>query len=118
MVTRMKFIEKKTALSEIADCTFGPHNEFVTKVSPGEEATVETYDCLANAVKLGRDITEVLRSGTKLSDNPITGPIYIEGAEKRGTLDVDIVGIKIPDIGLTAETQRNQNQMLRITRKR
>lgn len=98
----MKFIEKKTALSEIADCTFGPHNEFVTKVSPGEEATVETYDCFANAVKPGRDLAEVLRSGTKLFDNPVTGPIYIEGAEKGDTLVVDIVDIKIPDIGLTA----------------
>lgn len=98
----MKSVEKKPTLSEIADCTFGPHNKFVMKVSLDEETKLETYDCFANAVKPNRDLAEVLRSGEKLFDNPVTGPIYVEGTERGDTLVVDIIDIKIPDIGLTA----------------
>lgn len=97
----MRFIEKKKELSEIEDCTFSPHNKFVMKVSPGEMTKLETYDCFANVVKPSQDLAEVLRSGVRLFDNPVTGPIYIEGAKKGDTLVVDIVDIEVPDMGLT-----------------
>jgi acetamidase/formamidase len=71
------------------------------RVKPGEQVVVETRDCFANAVKPGRDLAAVLKSGETLFDNPVTGPIYIEGAEKGDTLAVHIVDIKVPSMGLT-----------------
>ena len=97
----MKFVEKRKNLSEIVDCTFSPQNKFVLKVQPGEEVKIETYDCFANVVRPDNDLAQVLRSGAKLFDNPVTGPIYIEGAKKGDTLVVDIIDIEVPESGLT-----------------
>jgi acetamidase/formamidase len=52
-------------------------------------------------VKPGRELAEVLKSGERLFDNPVTGPIYIEGAERVDTLVVNIVDIQVPSLGLT-----------------
>lgn len=98
----MKFVEKRKTLTEIVDCTFSPHNQFVMKAHLGEEIRIETYDCFANLVKPDNDLAQVLQSGVKLFDNPVTGPIYIEGAKKGDTLVVDIVDIELPESGLTA----------------
>lgn len=97
----MKFIEKDEELSEIANCTFSPHNKFVMKVSPGEEVQLETYDCYADVVKPGHDLAKALESGRKLFDNPLTGPVHVEGAEPGDILRVDILDIKVPDLGVT-----------------
>jgi len=95
---------KKTpfeALSMVNSCTFGPLNKPVATVKPGEVIEVETWDCSANLVKPNQTLKNVLESGTLLYDNPITGPIYIEGAEPRDTLAIDIINISIPDVGVT-----------------
>ena len=97
----MKTVKKRDELSQIVDCTFSPHNKPVMRVQPGEQVVVETRDCFANVVKPGRELAEVLKSGETLFDNPVTGPIYIEGAEKGDTLVVDIVDIQVPSLGLT-----------------
>jgi acetamidase/formamidase len=97
----MKFVERRKVLSEIVDCTFSPHNKFVLSVQPGEEVKVETYDCFANVVRPDNDLAQVLRSGAKLYDNPVTGPIYVEGAKKGDTLVVEIIDIEVPESGLT-----------------
>jgi amidase len=97
----MKYVEKRKDLSEIVDCTFSPHNKHVMRVNPGEDVKLETYDCFANVVKPGNDLAQVLQSGAKLFDNPVTGPIYIEGAQKGDTLIVDIVDIELPEKGIT-----------------
>ena len=98
----MKFVERRKILSEIGDCTFSPHNKLILSVQPGEEVKIETYDCFANAVKPDNDLAQVLQSGAKLLDNPVTGPIYVEGAKKGDTLVVDIIDIEVPESGLTA----------------
>ena len=98
----MKFLGKRESLSEIVDCTFSPHNKPVLMVRPGDEVKVETYDCFANVVRPDNDLAQVLQSGTKLFDNPVTGPIYVEGAEKGDTLIIDILDIQVPDRGVTA----------------
>jgi amidase len=98
----MKFVKKSERLSEIVDCTFSPHNKPVMRVSPGEEVRVETRDCFADAVTPSHNLTQLLQSGEMLFDNPVTGPIFVEGAEKGDTLVVEIVDIIIPERGLTA----------------
>jgi len=97
----MKTLKNRETLSQLVDCTFSPHNQPVMKVKPGETVVVETRDCFANVVKPGRELAAVLKSGETLFDNPVTGPIYIEGAQKGDTLAVEIVDIQVPSIGLT-----------------
>jgi len=97
----MKVVGKSVKLSEIVDCTFSPHNKPVMSVQPGEQIRVETRDCFADVVKPGRELAEVLKSGERLFDNPVTGPIYVENAEKGDTLVVTIVDIQVPSLGLT-----------------
>jgi acetamidase/formamidase len=97
----MKTLKNREGLSQIVDCTFSPHNKPVMRVQPGEEVIVETRDCFANVVKPGREMAAVLKAGETLFDNPVTGPIYIEGAEKGDTLAVHIIDIQVPSLGLT-----------------
>jgi len=97
----MKSLRKNSKLSEIVDCTFSPHNNPVMRAQPGEQVVLETHDCFAGVVKPDRELAEVLKSGERLFDNPVTGPIYIEGAEKGDALVVAIEDIQVPSVGIT-----------------
>ena len=85
----------------------GPYNEPITTVSTGEKILVETMDAFGNRISSEKDdITKIL---TLPYVNPLTGPIYVEGAEKGDTLAVTIHDIEeirgygvsalIPDFG-------------------
>jgi len=89
-------------LSLINNCTFGPLNKPVATVKPGEVFEVEMWDCFANLVKPNQTLKDILEEGSRLYDNPVTGPIYIEGAEPGDTLAIKIADISLPDIGVTA----------------
>jgi len=89
-------------LSLIKNCTFGPLNEPVAKVKQGETIEVETWDCFSNVVRAGQTLKDVFDKGSAIYDNPITGPIYIEGAKPGDTLIVEVIDIKLPDRGVTA----------------
>lgn len=96
---------RKTPFGELSllnNCTFGPLNKPVATVKRGEVIEVETWDCFANLVKPNQTLKDLLESGTLLYENPITGPIYIEGAEPGDTLTIEIIDISIPDVGVTA----------------
>lgn len=97
----VKVVGKSEKLSELVDCTFSPHNKPVMKVQPGEQVRLETRDCFGDVVKPGRELAAVLESGERLFDNPVTGPIYIEGAERGDTLVVSIEEIEVPSLGIT-----------------
>jgi amidase len=70
----------------------GPYRQPVATVSPGETFQIETLDAFGNRVT-GPDTppTKVLSLPYV---NPVTGPIYVDGAEKGDTLAVTIVEIK------------------------
>lgn len=70
----------------------GPYLQPVATVAPGEMFTVDTLDAFGNRVT-GPDTppTKVLSMPYV---NPVTGPIYVEGAEKGDTLSVTIHEIK------------------------
>ena len=89
-------------MTQKTDCSFGGNPEPIATVSPDEVIEIETYDCFANAVRPERDLKEILESNEELFDNPITGPIYVEGAEQGDILTVDILKIEIGDLGVTA----------------
>ena len=79
----------------------GPYLPPVARVSPGEKFSVETLDAFGNRVT-GPDTppTKVLSLPYV---NPVTGPIYVEGAEKGDTLSVTIHEIKPSrDFGVSA----------------
>ncbi|MCW3991841.1 MAG: acetamidase/formamidase family protein [Candidatus Bathyarchaeota archaeon] len=71
--------------------TIGPLNEPVLTVEPGETVVVETEDAFIGMIREPgdwKDNAEVPWS------NPVSGPIYVEGAEKGDTLVVDIRDIQ------------------------
>ena len=85
----------------------GPYNEPITTVPTGEKILIETMDAFGNRISSEKDdITKIL---TLPYVNPLTGPIYVNGAEKGDTLVVTIHDIEeirgygvsalIPDFG-------------------
>ncbi len=70
----------------------GPYAEPVGWVCPGEEFTVDTADAFCDkVVSADQDITKVLEMPY---GNPVTGPIYVEGAEPGDTLALTIHSIE------------------------
>ena len=84
------------------DCIFGPNIKPIASVSPGEVIEIETHDCFADIVRPERGLKQVLESGQKIFENPVTGPIYIETAQPGDTLVVNVLDIEVGDRGVTA----------------
>ena len=79
----------------------GPYAEPVARVMPGETFAVETVDAFENKIDSPKaDITKLI---TLPYVNPLTGPIYVEGAEKGDTLALTIQSIEVTrDYGVSA----------------
>jgi amidase len=93
-------------LSLLNNCTLGPMNKPIATVKPGETVTIETWDALGNVVKPGQTLKDVIEKGIQIYENPITGPIYVEGAEPGDTLQIDVLNIELPETGETSITRR------------
>lgn len=75
--------------------TLSPYDEPVIRVKPKETLAIEVEDAPSGQIRKEGD----LRDRSKIPfGNPVVGPIYIEGAEKGGTLSVFVKDIK-PTIG-------------------
>jgi acetamidase/formamidase len=88
-------------LSSINNCTLGPLNKPVATIKPGETVKVETWDAISGVIKPNRTLEDVIQKGTTLYKNPVTGPLYVEGAEPGDTLVVHVIDISIPNQGIT-----------------
>lgn len=78
-----------------------PKNKAVLSVVSGETFVVVTEDAASGKIRTQQD----LLSSIKFEDlNPVSGPIYVEGAQKGDTLAVHINDIQIPDIGWSGFT--------------
>ena len=79
----------------------GPYREPVATVQPGELFAVETADAFENRIDSpDSDITKIIELPYV---NPLTGPVYVEGAEKGDSLAVSIHSIEIVrDYGVSA----------------
>ena len=78
-----------------------PYKEPIAKVDSGETFVVETMDAFENKIdSIDSDITKLIKLPFV---NPLTGPIYVDGAEKGDTLSVTIHSIKCTrDYGVSA----------------
>lgn len=70
----------------------GPYREPIAKVKPGETFRVYTEDAFESRLTKPTDKPKDILNMPYL--NPMTGPIYVEGAEKGDTVIVEILGIE------------------------
>ncbi len=83
------------------------HNRFhpeilpVVEVAPGEELLMETLDSLDGQIQAGDTIAalETLETGRV---HPMTGPVYVKGAEPGDLLEVEYLDITPESYGVTA----------------
>ena len=94
-------MQKISAAPETSVFVIGPYNEPVARVRTGEKITIETLDAFGNKITSpDDDISQIISLPFV---NPLTGPIYVEGAEKGDTLVVTIHDINvIRDYGVSA----------------
>ena len=62
--------------------------EPVLRVQPGEEVLIETLDACYGRVRSVEDLVRY-RNDPQRKTDPLTGPIFIEGARAGGTLAVE-----------------------------
>ena len=96
-------ISKKTfeELSSVSNCTLGPLNKPVATIKPGEVVKVETWDAISGIIKPGKTLEDVIQEGATVYKNPVTGPLFVEGAEPGDTLVIHVIDISLPDEGVT-----------------
>ena len=100
LVRRIRKVSWKE-ISWTRNCTLGPLSEPVATIRPGETVEVETWDASGNIVRPGQTLEDAHHKGIRRYGNPITGPIYVEGAEPGDALKIEIIDIKLPDVGWT-----------------
>jgi amidase len=100
----MRRIPKKATgkMTQQGDCVFGPNVKPIASVSAGETVEIEACDCFGDIVRPERDWEKVLESGQEIFENPVTGPIFVDGAEPGDMLAVDILNIEVGERGVTA----------------
>ncbi|MFX0097424.1 MAG: acetamidase/formamidase family protein [Candidatus Hodarchaeota archaeon] len=98
-MTRLIKKLKSNELDLIRQGTLGPLNKPIEKVSPGEELVIETCDCYGDVLAQERPLDFIHKKKLPIYENPVTGPLYVVGAEPGDTLVVEILDIELPDIG-------------------
>ncbi len=87
--------------SDRAHNRWHPDLEPVARVAPGDPITLETRDGIDN--QLTRESTHADAGRLDLGlGHPLTGPVWVEGAEPGDLLVVDLVGYETADFGITA----------------
>jgi amidase len=79
--------------------TFSAAHTPVLTIEPGEEVVIETRDGADGQIRTGFEDMRLL--DTKRG-NPVTGPVYIRGAELGDTLAIDVLDIKLASTGYLA----------------
>jgi acetamidase/formamidase len=95
---------RKTPWKKISwtrNCTLGSLNKPVATIRSGETVEVETWDASGNVVRSGQTLEDALQRGIRRYGNPITGPIYVEDAVSGDALKIEIIDIRVPDVGWT-----------------
>jgi formamidase len=74
----------------------------VVRCEPGDEVVLETRDALDGQVSRGGSLDEVAAVNLDVV-HPLTGPVYVEGAEPGDLLAVEIVDIEPDTYGFTIQ---------------
>ena len=74
----------------------------VVRCEPGDEVVLETRDALDGQVSRGGSLDEVATVSLDVV-HPLTGPVYVEGAEPGDLLAVEIVDIEPDTYGFTVQ---------------
>lgn len=98
----MRRIKKREELKLEVSSVLSPYVEPLATIKPGETIEVATYDAFGGVIKPGQTYAQAIERGIQLQPNPVTGPIYVEGAEPGDTLIVDILDIELPELGAQA----------------
>ena len=87
-------------------CAFalGDNRENAVKVPQGEILRFHTNDCFNNQITDENYVMEVMDWE---HINPVTGPVYVEGAEKGDVLKVEILDIELGDVGTMCSLPEN-----------
>lgn len=86
---------------------FSRHNEPRLRIRPGETIVVETEDAFSGQIRTNSD----RRDKTKMPyGNPLTGPIWVEGAQRGDALAVHIESIE-PTLGQCATRTSDPRQL-------
>jgi len=84
--------------------TFSPKHAPIEYIKPSEIVLLETQDGLGEQIKSEKDSLNNL-DWSKV--NPVTGPLFIEGAECGDTLVVEILDIKVSKKGIIITAPRH-----------
>lgn len=76
---------------------YTPQTRPALTVSRGETIVVETQDCLSGRITGNPDTHHLIES---IDETPITGPLYVDGAEVGDVLCVHILHIALPSSGI------------------
>jgi amidase len=71
---------------------FSPYLNPVATVKPGEQVVIHTHDALGGRIRSEADLPS--EAMAEADPNPLTGPIYVQGAEPGDTLSVHIGSIE------------------------
>lgn len=71
--------------------TLSPFHKPNLTIKPGETIIVETEDAFSGTIKTERDVRDKIKMPFS---NPVTGPIYVEGAKRGDTLAIEIKEIR------------------------
>ena len=107
---------------EISDYTFSLHkdNQPAAICKNGDTIVFITRDCYNNTIT--EDSDEAVEIDV-LNDNPSTGPLFVEGAEKGDVLSVEILDIEVNEYGVVSATKdqgplgkfiENRNRIIQI----
>ena len=83
-------------IKDMCVLALGDNKEDAVKVQQGEILEFHTRDCFNNQIDSEDYVMDVLYWD---HINPATGPVYVEGAEKGDVLKVEILDIKLDDMG-------------------
>jgi amidase len=72
--------------------TFSPYRDPIAVVRPGERVIIHTEDALGGRIRSEADLPSKALAGE--DPNPLTGPVFVEGAEPGDTLSVSIQSIE------------------------
>ena len=98
-MTRVIERKPREELTATGNSTLNPFTDPIAHVKPDEEVKITTWDAYGGIISPDRTFQQAIEQGLAGALNPVTGPIYIEGAELGDTLAVKIVDIELPEWG-------------------